>query len=203
MESSYNFTDKTFHYIDQVYEIIFKHHYDYEKSWSDLSALLKIVESEEFDKDFSYYQLIATLEYFICKSTVKNGPYESLLSKNEKVEKYFKTSFKLDQNNPPLQYLYGLYLYEIGDFKNAEYEFSKINIRYFEKMEGDDRILKIEELIICCKIFLSEIYEYSILGFIHEIKNSEDGFYPADLIETLKFNEKKITKKIRLELDGM
>ncbi|MFC3158645.1 hypothetical protein SAMN05443633_12015 [Chryseobacterium arachidis] len=194
-------TDKIFDHIDEMYEVISNHNYDYEKSRSELFNLLKIVEDEELDKDFSYYQLIGTLEYFICKSTVKNAPYKCLLLKNEKLEKYFNASLALDKNNPPLQYLYGLYLYEIGDFVNAKYEFSKINIQYFEELEIFERIFKIEEMIICCKIFLKEACEYNIINFIKEIEKTEDRFYPTDLIETLKYNEDYFTGKIRSELE--
>lgn len=198
-----NNTNKIFDYLDKIYEIIFKHHYDYEKSQSDLSDLLKNAENENFNKYFSYFQLLATLEYFISKSTVKNAPYQNLLLKNENAEKYFEESLKLDQNNPPLQYLYGFYLYEIGDFVNTKYEFSKINIQYFEELEIFERIFKIEELIVCCKIFLNEAYEYSIINFLTEIRNSEDQFYPTDLIETLKYNKDYFTEKICFELDKL
>ncbi|WP_294229518.1 hypothetical protein [uncultured Chryseobacterium sp.] len=192
-------TEKAFDYLDQAYEIIFTYSHDYEKANPELTDLLNRAENEKFVKNSAYYQLMGTLAYFISKSKVKNTPYWNLLHGNPFVEYNFKCSLKLDSYNPPLQYLYGLYLYDTGKFLKAESVFSEIDIRYFQDLEVNDRAIKIKELILCCKIFLDEISEDEIVKFIGETADQE-GDHLWDLVETLKLNAKHYTNRIRSAL---
>ncbi len=192
-------TRKAFDYLDQAYEIIFAYSHDYEKANPKLTDLLNRAENEKFVKNSAYYQLMGTLAYFICKSKVKNTPYQNLLPGNPVVERNFKWSLDIDTYNPPLQYLYGLYLYDTGKFLKAESVFSEIDIRYFQDLELNDRAIKIKELILCCKIFLDEISEDEIVKFIGETADQE-GDHLWDLVETLKLNAKHYTERIRSAL---
>ncbi|WP_294312610.1 hypothetical protein [uncultured Chryseobacterium sp.] len=130
---------------------------------------------------------------------MKNTPYRNLLPRNPFVEHNFKWSLELDSYNPPLQYLYCLYLYDTGKFLKAKSMFSEIDSRYFENLDLNDRAIKIKELILCCKIFLDEISEDEIVKFIGETADQE-GDHLWDLVETLKLNAKHYTERIRSAL---
>ncbi|WP_294300327.1 hypothetical protein [uncultured Chryseobacterium sp.] len=190
-----NTTEKAFDYLDQAYEIIFAYCHDYEKSRPELSGLLSHVENEGFVKDSAYYQLMGTLVYFISKSEMKNTPYRNLLPRNPFVEHNFKWSLELDSYNPPLQYLYGLYLYDTGKFLKAKSMFSEIDSRYFEDLDLNDRAIKIKELIVCCKIFSDDSSEDEIIRFLKE-SDREESICLSDLHETLKSNSKYHTEKV-------
>ena len=193
-------TEKAFGYLDQAYEIIFTYNHDYEKSRPGLANLLTRAENEKFTKNSAYHQLMGTLSYFISKSEVKNTPYQNLLPGNPAVAYHFKLSLELDSYNPPLQYLYGLYLYDKGKFLKAESVFSEIDIRYFQDLDMNDRAIKIKELILCCKIFSDDSSEDEIVKFIEETSDQEEEDYPWDLVETLKLNAKHYTERIRSAL---
>ncbi|WP_294317052.1 hypothetical protein [uncultured Chryseobacterium sp.] len=188
-------TRKAFDYLDQAYEIIFAYSHDYEKANPKLTDLLNRAENEKFVKNSAYYQLMGTLAYFICKSKVKNTPYQNLLPGNPVVERNFKWSLDIDTYNPPLQYLYGLYLYDTGKFLKAESMFSEIDIRYFQDLELNDRAIKIKELIVCCKIFSDDSSEDEIIRFLKEL-DREQSICLSDLRETLKSNSKYHTEKV-------
>lgn len=188
-------------YIDSIYEIIFKHDYNYKNSLSDLIHLKKQVDKDNFEENAYYYQFMATIEYFIHLSHTENNiPYQNVLPKNDQINIYFNKSFNLDKDNPPLRYLYALYLYNTKDFINAEKEFFKINIKYFIDLDFEDRVLKIQELILCCKIFLNKINENDIIRFLRRLSLEKD-FYPADLIMTLKYNVNYYTDEIKIQIN--
>lgn len=192
--------EKIFEYIDRIYETISDFEYNYEKSEPILVALKNEINNENFVHGAYYYQLMATLEYFIFKSFSHNTPYENLLPKNSEICDYFIKSLSLDSDNTPLRYLYAIYLYNTGEFLNAKKQLLKIDTQYYEDIDMPDRIFKIHELIICCQIFLNDIEEDEIINFLKNINSLEDILYPSDLIETLIYNKRFITNSMKYEI---
>ena len=121
------------------------------------------------------------------------------MPKNDKIYSDFNKSLDLDGNNPPLRYLYAMYLYDIGDFYFAREQFINIDIQYYLDMELEDRVLKINELVLCCSIFQNDTSEYKIMDFLKNLRFSENGLYPSDLLDTLLSTKKYISNTIKSE----
>lgn len=190
-----------FNYIDKIYEIISEYNYDYKKTSQSLISLKSDILNHNFEKNAYYYQLMATLEYFIYLSNSEESPYKSLLPSNSKIHNYFQKSLELDINNPPLRYLFSLYLYNTGDFINSKQQLLEIDTQYYKDIEMYDRVIKIKELILCCEIFLNEAKESNIIDFFGILKSSEDYTYPGDLIKTIYYNQKYYTSQIKSEIN--
>ncbi|BEV05466.1 hypothetical protein [Chryseobacterium gambrini] len=193
---------KIFDFIDQVYEIISDYNFDYRNSKPKLINLRNEILNNNFDKNAYFYQLIATIEYFIHLSHSENSPYQSLLPKKDQIYDCFKMSLRLDNDNPPLQFLFALYLYNTGKFLDAKKQLLEINYNYYKDLNLDDRISKIKELILCCNIFLDKAFENDIINFIKEIVLTE-YIFPTDLILTLSNNPSYYTDNVKMELSRL
>lgn len=193
-------TKTAFEYIDDIYKIIGDQNYNYRKSAHNLINLENEIKNTKLEKNAYYHQLLFTIEYFIHLSHCEITPYKTLLPKNQSLFYNFTKSISLDNNNPPLEYLFALYLYKTGDFSSAKKHFSQIDKKYYLDLNVIEQLYKIEELIICCKIFLDEINEEEILKFLKEIRNNDDSTFPDELIETLSHNKKYYTDNIKDEI---
>jgi tetratricopeptide (TPR) repeat protein len=114
-------------------------------------------------------------------------------SSNEKYgqasEKYFQKAVKINPQHQFARMYLGHYNYDIQEYKKALSYFEAVNKDYFISIDQRWRILKLHELILCCKMLLdySDITTESFDELTREYLNSpwEDVPVPFELMAAL------------------
>lgn len=104
-------------------------------------------------------------------------------------EQYLKRSLKLDDNHQFARLYLGHYYYDSGRYEDALSHFEKVTDSYFLSANKEWRILKLHELILCCKLRLnhSDINIDRFSSLIQEFDHSlpEDVPVPLELAVAL------------------
>lgn len=105
------------------------------------------------------------------------------------VEQYLKRSLKLDENHQFARLYLGHYYYDVRRYEDALSHFEKVTDSYFLSANKEWRILKLHELILCCKLRLnhSDINIDKFSSLVQEFDHSlpEDVPVPLELAVTL------------------
>ena len=107
----------------------------------------------------------------------------------DRAEHYLKRSLSLNNEHQFARLYLGHYYYDIGRYEDALSHFERITDDYFLQANKAWRVLKLHELILCCKLRLScsEINLDSFRSLIQEIDRSDpdDVPVPLEMAETL------------------
>jgi tetratricopeptide (TPR) repeat protein len=110
-------------------------------------------------------------------------------SYGSQVESYLKRALELDNKHQFARLYLGHYYYDIGRYEDALSHFERITEDYFLLADKAWRILKLHELILCCKLRLSrsDINVDSFRSLIQEFDRShpDDVPVPLEMAETL------------------
>jgi tetratricopeptide (TPR) repeat protein len=96
------------------------------------------------DSDYWFVAGLAMYDSFVVDEAYGN-----------QAEQYLKRSLKLDDNHQFARLYLGHYYYDAGRYEDALFHFEKVTDSYFLSANKEWRILKLHELILCCKLRLN------------------------------------------------
>ena len=170
-------------------------------SRSVLNRINDEIEDSSLTKDGYFYYLLGYLKFHLPNRSLE----ETLMTK-----KLFEKSIELDRKNPFTLYYLSFVFYDSMEYARAFETFSRIDNNYFVEIDLKWRAHKVNEMIYCCQLSLSD-NEKEFCGIISTaadffidliIDENEENFnYPVDLISCIyrvvikeKFNCKSINK---------
>ena len=130
----------------------------------------------------------------------------------EKAEEYLRKANRLNPDHQFALLYLGHYYYDIGEYSCALEYFESVNENYFTSIDQVWRVLKLHELILCCRMFLasSDLTEGSFETLAKEIlaASSEDLPVPTEILSALRKTvnssiwstiDRKVVEKLILE----
>ncbi len=130
--------------------------------------------------------------------------YESFaieINYGKEAERCLSKAILLDPEHQFARLFLGHYYYDIGSYEEALARFEKVQEGYFISVGKFFRVLKLHELILCCKLRLND-QDLTINNFIHLIKEldqsePEDVPVPLEMADCLvKTKESTIWQRV-------
>jgi tetratricopeptide (TPR) repeat protein len=107
----------------------------------------------------------------------------------ERAEEYLRRANRLNPNHQFARLYLGHYYYDIGEYSRALEYFESVNENYFTSIDQVWRVLKLHELILCCKMFVAsrELTEGSFEALAKEYlaASPEDVPVPTEIVAAL------------------
>lgn len=118
---------------------------------------------------------------------------------------YLRKTLEINPKHELSKLYLGHYFYDIKDYEKALTYFQNIDKDFFTKINQNWRTLKLNELILCCKIFLSDssisLQDFNKLENEYLRADSEDVLVPFELAQAIyQTKNQLIWKRLDLQL---
>jgi tetratricopeptide (TPR) repeat protein len=134
-----------------------------------------------------------------------------------KAEEYFLAAHRLDPDHQFARLYLGHYYYDTGLYQKALEYFVSVDRQYFISLEQQWRVLKLHELILCCRMFIGdpELTEadFEVLKKEYLSTPSEDVPVPGELVDAFRktagsslssgLNRSQIKQSLEDLIDGL
>jgi tetratricopeptide (TPR) repeat protein len=183
----------------------------------EIKSILHKVSCAENEEEERNLLSIGREKSFKC---LDNNPYDAeinfasgLVMYNSHIEsdtygkyavKYLKKAIEINPKHEFSKLYLGHYFYDIKDYKKSIFYFENVDEDYFTGINQHWRNLKLNELILCCKIFLSDattnLQDFNKLENNYLQADAEDVLVPFDLAEAIYQTKNEIIWK-RLDVE--
>jgi hypothetical protein len=189
------------------------------KNLQEITDLIEKFECEEDDEIanplirniiFLIEQLIETSENYYNYYLLGYAWYISREESTERINNIKNNllqSIKLNSNYCWSKLYLGHLYFDIESYDNALMEFKSIKFDDFYEVGQKWRVLKIKELILCCKIYLNngsfDINELLQLINLYVSTNEIDRPVPLEIITCINKEELLVNDKIKIQLGNL
>jgi len=153
-----------------------------------LQNILAELESISEDKrNDEYFYLKGFVNYFKNPSDIQQAKH------------YFQRALEINPVESYARLYFGHCLYDLGEYKEAEYNFSIVDEDGFK---ADVKIflqMKVEEMLVCCRIKLTDLDERSF----SEAKKLINKYSKSDFLDDHLFNLNKVLKEFDLSVNQL
>ena len=135
-------------------------------------------------------------DYFYLKGFINymKNPSDILEAKT-----YFQKSLEINPLESYARQYLGYCLYDLGDYKEAEYHLSIVDEHGFNKDVRDFLQMKVEEILVCCHIKETGLDEQNLL----EAKKLINKYFKLDYLDDYLFNLAKVLKEFDINLNEL
>lgn len=163
--------------------------------------LLNIGRKKSFDclkKSHNNAEANFAVGLVMYKSHTENESYGKL------AVKYLEKAVELKPNHELSKLYLGHYFYDVKDYEKALFYFENVDKDYFTRINQHWRKLNLNELILCCKIFLGDsninLKDFYELEDEYLQADSEDVLVPFELAQAIYQTENGVIwKKLDVE----
>lgn len=147
-------------------------------------------ELEEFSEDKR------NDEYFYLKGFIHYMKEPSDISQ---AKNHFQKALEINPIESYARLYLGHCLYDLGDFKKAEYQFSIVDKDGFNVNVRDFLQMKTEEMLVCCHIKETGLDEQSY----SEARKLINKYSKSDYLDDYLFNLSKVLREFNIDLDKL
>lgn len=151
------------------------------------NILVELEKISEDKRNEEYYYLKGFINYM-------KDPSDILQAKV-----YFQKALEIDPIESYARLYLGHCLYDLGDYKEAEYHFSIVDEDGFNKNAKDFLQMKVEEMLVCCHIKETSLDEQNLL----EAKKLINKYFKLNYLDDYLFNLSKVLKEFDIDLDEL
>jgi len=137
-----------------------------------------------------------TDEYFYLKGFIY---YMKEPSNIPQAKSLFQKALEINPVDSYARFYLGHCLYDLADFKEAEYHFSIVDADGFSTIVKDLLQMKVEEMLVCCHIKETGLDDQSFL----EAKKLINKYSKSDYLDDYLFNLSKALKEFNIDLDEL
>ncbi len=135
-------------------------------------------------------------EYFYLKGFINynKDPSDIYQAKN-----FYQKALEINPDESYARLYYGHCLYDLGDYKEAEYNFSIVEKEGFSEIVRELLQMKAEEMIVCCQIKISGLDETNL----SKAKAFVNKYFKVDYYDDYLFNLERVLKDFEIDLDEL
>jgi tetratricopeptide (TPR) repeat protein len=134
-----------------------------------------------------------------------------------KAEEYFIEAHRLDPDHQFTRLYLGHYYYDTAHYQKALEYFASVDEQYFISLGQQWRVLKLHELILCCRLFIGDTEltanDFETLKNEYLANPSEDVPVPAELLDAFRktagsslwsgLNRSEVKHSLEALIDGL
>ena len=175
----------------------------FSKIWSKYDVVMLLPENEQ---KFALQSILAELEeisedkqndeYFYLKGFIN---YMKEPSDIPQAKEYFQKALEVNPTESYAKLYLGHCLYDLGSYKEAKYQFSTVDEDGFNTNVKDLLQMKVEEMLVCCHVKLTDLDEQSFI----EAKIIINKYFKLDYLDDYLFNLSKLLKEFDIKLDEL
>jgi len=135
-------------------------------------------------------------EYFYLKGFIN---YDKEPSDIPQAKYYLQKALEINPAESYARLYFGHCLYDLGEYKEADYNFLLVNKDGFSDNVRDLLQMKVEEMLVCCHIKLTGLDEQSSL----EAKKLINKYLKSDYLHDYLFNLSKVLKEFDINLQDL
>lgn len=135
-------------------------------------------------------------EYFYLKGLIH---YMKEPSDAEVAQECFQKSLEINKNDGHARLYLGHCFYDRGFYSDAEYHFSLVNKDEFNNNVKDFIQMKVEEMLVCCSVKMSNLNEKSLLAS----KKIINKYHKLDYLDDYLFNLSWALQDFGIDLDNL
>lgn len=175
----------------------------FSKIWSKYDEAVLLPENE---REIALQKILAELgnisedkrndEYFYLKGFIN---YFKEPSDIPQAKHYFQKALEINPIESYARSYLGYCLYDLGEYKEAEYNFSIIDEEGFNADVRDYLQMKVEEMLVCCRIKLTDLDESSF----SEARKIINKYFKSDFLDDYLFNLNKVLTEFNINLNEL
>ena len=135
-------------------------------------------------------------EYFYLKAFIN---YNKDPSDIYQAKIFYQKALEINPDESYARLYYGHCLYDLSEYREAEYNFSIIDKEGFNESVREFLQMKVEEMLVCCRIKLTDLDEQSF----SEAKKLVNKYFKIDYLDDYLFNLSKVLKEFNVDLDKL